>query len=101
MGTLDVHRGVAVMALNTGPVPSSADLAHFRILGPRNQGDAFAGPEGLGVAKFDLGRPDRTGDVNPVVVRGPLQGFAGVDRAIGLLLLLAVVISRALCVLTL
>ena len=101
MGTLDVHRGVAVMALDTGSLVSPADLAHFRILGPRNQGYAFAGTEGLGVAKLDLGRPDCTGDVNPVVVRGPLQGFAGVEGAIRLLLFLAVVISRALCVLTL
>ena len=82
MGTLNVHRSVAVMALNTSTVPSFADLAHFRILSPRNQGNAFAGTEGLGVAKLDLGRPDCTGDVHPVVVRGPLEGFAGVDRAI-------------------
>ncbi len=101
MSTLDVDCGVALMAVHTRPLISLANLAHFSIPCPWNQGDTLAGTEGLGVAKLDFGRPDCAGDVHPVVVRGPLQGFARVDRAAHLLLLLAVIVGRPVGVLPL
>jgi hypothetical protein len=99
MSALDMDRGVAMVALHARSVVSFADLAHLGVFCPWNQGDGLARTEGLGVSKLDLGREHGTGDVHPVVVGRPLQGFARVDGAVHLLLLLAVVISRALGVL--
>jgi hypothetical protein len=101
MGALDVDWGVAMVAVHTRSVVSPADLAHLGVPRPRNHGDTFAGTEGLGIPKLDLGRPDSAGDVNPVVVGRPLQRFTRVDRAVHLFLLLAVVVGRLLGVFTL
>jgi hypothetical protein len=100
VGALDVDRRVTLQALHAGSIVPLADLAHVRKSRARDQGDTLAGAESFGVTKFDLGRPDSAGDVDPVVVGGPFQGFAGIDRTIHLLLLFAVVVSRLLSVLT-
>jgi hypothetical protein len=101
MSALNVDWGVAMVAVHTRSLVSPADLAHLGVPRPRNQGDTFAGTEGLGITKLDLGGPDSAGDVNPVVVGRPLQRFARVDRAIHLFLLLAVVVGRSLGIFTL
>jgi hypothetical protein len=98
-GTLHVNGGVAMMAVHARSSVRLADLAHFCVPCPRDEGDALAGTEGLGIPKLDLRCPDRAADVYPVVVRCPLQGLARVDRAVHLLLLLAVIVSRFLGIL--
>lgn len=99
VGTFDVNRGMAVVALYTRSIDLLADLARFCVLIPGDQGDALAGTEGFGVAKLDLVRKHGAGNMDPVVVRCPFERLAGVDRAVHLFLLLTVVIGRALGVL--
>jgi hypothetical protein len=99
VGTFDVDWGMAVVTLYTRPIGLLADLAHFCVLVPRDQGDALARTEGFGVAKLDLVRKHGAGNMNPVVIGCPFERLARVDRAVHLFLLLTVVIGRALGVL--
>jgi len=99
VGAFDVDWGMAVVTLYTRSIGLLADLAHFSVLVPRDQGDALARTEGFGVAKLDLVRKHGAGNMNPVVIGCPFERLARVDRAVHLFLLLVVVIGRALRVL--
>ena len=81
---------VAAHACAPGSVANNADLV---VLAPRNRRNALGWTERLGVPKLDLGSPHGASNMNPVVVGGPLERLARIDRAVHLLLLLAVVLG--------
>lgn len=81
------------MAGHTCPALLVTGLADLVILCSRDRWDPLRRFHCLGVTKLDFRRPYGAGDMHPVIVSCALERFAGVDWAIHLLLLLAVVFS--------
>lgn len=89
----NVIRCTTLMAGHTCPTFLITGLADFVILCSRDRWDSLRWFHCLGVTELDFGGPYGAGDVHPIVVSCTLERLAGVDWAIHLFLLLAVVFS--------
>jgi hypothetical protein len=87
------------VAIHTGTGPFPANTAYFFEPRARDRGDPFRRNERIAGSKLDLRSPNRTGDVDPVIVGGALQCLPWIYRPVGLLLLLAVVVGNLLSLL--
>jgi len=94
VAAFDVNRCAALVTVHASSAVFFAGFAHFSESRLRNEGHSLTWSECLGFAKLDFGRPNSTGNMNPVVVGSPLQGFPGIHRAIHLFLFLAVIFGH-------
>lgn len=88
--SLGLTWNATLMARHTGSILFVAHLTSLIISAPGNRRNAFRRLQCFGVTKLDFWGPNSAGNMDPIVVRGPLEWFPGVDGAIHLFLLLAV-----------
>jgi hypothetical protein len=69
-------------------------LARLFVTSSWNGRDTFRWFDGSGIAELDFWCPDRTSDVDPIVVRCALERLSGVDWSIELFLSLPVLLHR-------
>lgn len=84
--TCNMDRSTTVMAGHACAALRLADFADFLVSSPGDGRNAFARLERFCTAKFHLGGEDSTGDVDPVLIRSPLQRLSGIKRSTQILL---------------
>ena len=80
-GTANVEMRVAaaVVTRHARPVVRLADLAHLPVPVGRDEPKPFRGLQCGGLSELDLGRPDGTHHMDPVIAHRALQGLPGPD----------------------